>query len=245
MFKKLALDAEEMLRGQEIVLQSEHRSAAGVFASCMAHDANNVLSIISLRTEQLKLMIPDESESAQVLDKLGQSVEKLIAMMVKLKNAGSGNLGVPQNFDFKKTFEESVELINHHKSLFRTNLKIDIHEGKYDYIGFPVLFQQMIINLILNAAEAPRAETENKVLVHLKEEETQIQIIVDDNGRGISEEEKEKIFTAFYSTKKTGTGLGLFSVKACLDHHHGDIKITTSPLGGARFEVSVPKTISL
>lgn len=64
MFKKLALDAEEMLRNQEIILQSEHRSAAGVLASCMAHDANNVLSIISLRTEQLKLMVPDESESS-------------------------------------------------------------------------------------------------------------------------------------------------------------------------------------
>ena len=209
----------------------------------MAHDANNVLSVISLRTDQLKLMTPPESESALVLDKLSDSVDKLIAMMVKLKSAGSSNLGVPQKFNFKKTFEESIDLISNHKSLLMTDLKVTALDGNYEYVGYPILFQQMIINLILNAAEAPRKSSVNQIFVQLKEIDNHIEIIVEDNGTGVPEEDKEKIFTAFYSTKKSGTGLGLMSVKACLDQHYGEIKLSQSNHGGVRIETTLPRTI--
>ncbi len=241
--KKLSQDAEELLKSQEIILQTEHRGAAGIFASCLAHDANNILAVISLRTEQLKLMTDLSHESSVIIEKLKIAVEKLIAMMVKLKDSGSTNLGKPTHFDFKHMAEETLEMVSHHKSLMRTNLETSIPPGAYDYIGYPILFQQMLINLILNAAEAPRSVEEIIVKFSLKEEAQNFKIIIEDNGLGISEEDKEKIFSAFYSTKKTGSGLGLLSVRACLEQHSGEMNISKSSMGGAFFEINIPKSV--
>ena len=241
--KRLSHDAEELLQNQATILQTEHRCAAGVFASCMAHDANNVLAVISLRTEQLKLMVEPESEAMIVVNKLGTSIEKLIAMMTKLKDAGATNLGVPQKFDFKKMVEESIELVSHHKSLLQTKVELSLENADFDYVGYPILFQQMMINLILNAAEAPRTQPSNQIKISLHLVNQNINLNIEDNGTGITDRDKEKIFNAFYTTKKTGSGLGLLSVKACVDQHLGQITIRDSSLGGALFNISIPKSI--
>ena len=243
-FKKLSRDAEDLLKGQEALLLAEHKCAAGVFASCMAHDANNVLAVISLRAEQLKLLVEPESEAMPIVDKLGTSIDKLIGMMTKLKNSGSTNLGTPIPFDFKRMVNETMELVSHHKSLSNSEVEFVCNEDTIPYVGYSVLFQQMLINLILNAAEAPRSASTNRILITLNQDAHHITLNVEDNGTGISEFEKEKIFTAFYTTKKTGSGLGLLSVKACVDQHLGEMSITSSPsLGGALFRITLPKSV--
>ncbi len=70
-----------------------------------------------------------------------------------------------------------------------------------------------------------------------------IKFSIEDNGKGIPPEKYDQIFEPFYTTKSTGTGLGLISVKACLDEHRGELKLGKSSLGGLRFEMTFPSEI--
>jgi signal transduction histidine kinase len=63
---------------------------------------------------------------------------------------------------------------------------------------------------------------------------------VHDSGTGVPRDERKKIFSALYTTKSSGTGLGLLSVKACAKIHEGFVEVDDSPLGGACFRLCLP-----
>jgi two-component system, NtrC family, sensor kinase len=110
--------------------------------------------------------------------------------------------------------------------------------------GYPMLIHQIVMNLVLNAAEA--VEGRGKVLIQARKLEspsvlgpTEIQIEVHDSGPGIPMSAREKVFEAFYTTKPSGSGLGLMSAKSCAEMHGGEVAIDQSHLGGALFKVLV------
>lgn len=103
----------------------------------------------------------------------------------------------------------------------------------------PLQLQQILTNLLRNAIQAaPDGE------VHLSwyEGEGEVSFAVDDSGPGIPPDVRTHIYEPFYTTKPVGqgTGLGLAVVHGIVEQHGGRIEVGTSPLGGARFEVSLP-----
>ncbi|MEK7356062.1 MAG: ATP-binding protein, partial [Bdellovibrionota bacterium] len=104
--------------------------------------------------------------------------------------------------------------------------------------GYPVLIHQLVMNLILNAAEATQGI--GRILIELAETDRGVSIAVSDNGTGIDEAARETVFSAFYTSKPAGSGLGLTSVRSSVDIHGGEIEIGNSASGGARFLVRLP-----
>jgi signal transduction histidine kinase len=96
----------------------------------------------------------------------------------------------------------------------------------------------MIINLMLNAADA--TESKGKIEIRLSMQSNQICIEVHDNGPGISKENREGLFRPYHTTKPDGTGLGLTTVKTCAEIHGGSVQIDSSHLGGALFRIVLP-----
>jgi signal transduction histidine kinase len=111
-------------------------------------------------------------------------------------------------------------------------------EDRISIRGNATLFGRMLINLILNAAEATAGT--GRIEVRLRRERRQVHLEVHDNGRGVPAELRQAIFEPFYSTKPTGNGLGLLSVRAGALEHGGAVEVTESDLGGACFRVSIP-----
>lgn len=93
-------------------------------------------------------------------------------------------------------------------------------------------------NLIGNAGKY--ADSQVEVVLSIKEND--IELVVDDDGCGIQQAFRNKIFEEYYQVpgSKDGTGVGLYSVKRVINHYHGDIAVVSSPLGGARFIVRIP-----
>jgi len=128
----------------------------------------------------------------------------------------------------------------------RISLKLNGREvGEYEKNGQPVMFlgdigklRALMENLLGNA----RKYAASRIEVELTSSEGQLQLVVDDDGSGVAEPFRKKIFQEYYQVpgSKDGTGVGLYSVKRTIDHYQGSITVHSSPLGGARFVVTLP-----
>lgn len=98
---------------------------------------------------------------------------------------------------------------------------------------------QVLINLLLNAIDASPANSE--ISVTLRASDGVAEIIISDAGQGIATEDLERIFDPFYSTKSSGTGLGLAVVKSIVENHNGSINISSRPGSGTQVFVSFPR----
>jgi signal transduction histidine kinase len=102
---------------------------------------------------------------------------------------------------------------------------------------------QARLNLILNALHEVDAQGEIEVGTRMNESEDRLHIWVEDDGPGISSDQREKIFDPFYTTREKGTGLGLAIVHKIVENHSGDI-LVESPLPGkdrgCRFTITIP-----
>jgi signal transduction histidine kinase len=109
--------------------------------------------------------------------------------------------------------------------------------------GDDVLLRQAFINLLRNAVEAcQEARVPPSILVEGVRDEGQgmARVSVHDNGTGVANEARERIFRPFITTKKSGTGLGLALVQKIVVTHNGRVTVGVSPSGGACFQVSLP-----
>jgi len=97
----------------------------------------------------------------------------------------------------------------------------------------------MLLNLILNAADATHGR--GRIDVRLRRAEDMAILEVNDDGPGVPAERRGAIFDAFYSSKAHGTGLGLLTVKVTAEEHGGAVEVETSDLGGACFRVRLPR----
>ena len=103
------------------------------------------------------------------------------------------------------------------------------------------LLRQALVNLINNAAEACRdAQVEPQIAISIEPVGGEIEVRIDDNGPGVPTQDRERIFDPYVTGKHDGTGLGLAIVKKIVLDHGGRIAVHDSPLGGARFVVSLP-----
>lgn len=122
---------------------------------------------------------------------------------------------------------ETVTLINHvSKDLPVPNVDAD-------------QFRQVLVNLLQNAAEAVDPQT-GRVEVRASVDSGELTLRVIDNGKGMSEDVRARIFEPLYTTKLRGTGLGLAIVEGIIKRHHGRISVASVPNAGTTFTIVIP-----
>jgi signal transduction histidine kinase len=102
------------------------------------------------------------------------------------------------------------------------------------------LFKQALLNLLLNAEEAVAGCETKEIIVRTAPERHGARVEVIDTGRGIREEDREKIFNAFYSTHKGGTGLGLPTTRRIIEEHGGSLTVHSDRGCGTCFTIRLP-----
>jgi signal transduction histidine kinase len=102
------------------------------------------------------------------------------------------------------------------------------------------LVRQAIINLVTNALQAPERRGPVKVTVEAAADASCAIAVVDD-GRGVPRDQRDRIFTPFYSTRPSGTGLGLAVVRTCAEAHGGAVSVGDTAGGGATFTLRLPR----
>jgi len=100
--------------------------------------------------------------------------------------------------------------------------------------------QQAMLNLMFNSIDAMPSGGTLTIVTQLSPDSTSIEITVADTGEGIPEESADRVFTPFFTTRSTGTGLGLAVVAQVVSEHNGAINFTCRPGGGTVFRMTLP-----
>lgn len=241
-----AKQARELHRTEERWMEAERQAAPALLASCIGHDVANLLTVIRLNLERLKRADGLTATARESIAKLDQGTDRLMELVKRLRGATTGLFREqPVCFDFSKSVEETLSLMHTH--ICCENATIEFSPvGGVMLVGYPVLIHQLVMNLLINAAEA----TERRGRVRFTATSVEsggesraggISLVVEDDGPGIAPSLREKVMSAFFTTKQAGSGLGLSSVRSCVDIHHGTMSISDSAeLGGAKFSVTLP-----
>ncbi|MCC7014199.1 MAG: HAMP domain-containing histidine kinase [Planctomycetes bacterium] len=236
--RRMARDAEELRRRERALVTAEGRVFAGLMASSVAHDANNVLLTVLTEAEELAgNVLPGQREGAQ---RLSRAVERLIQLNRRLMSASHQGLARDrQPVDLLLAVRECVHDMRSNRHVRGCRVEV---RGAGDAIVManPMVVQQSLANLLLNAAQATSGQGTIEVRVEHRSDGVAVEI--HDDGPGVERERRAHLFDALETTKPDGNGLGLFSVRACAESFGGRMEIDESPLGGALFRIVVPES---
>jgi signal transduction histidine kinase len=234
--RRMARDADELVRREHALLASQGRVLAGVMAASIAHDANNLLTIALADLDEVGARTPPAGSAP--LAQLRTSIDRLIALNRRLRSAHDQD--APRELrtaDLARLVRDSVATVRLHASLLRCRV-VCRGEATLPTVTQPVLVHQIVTNLLINAGEA--AGVDGLVEVDVRRSGEHAIIEVQDSGPGVPAARRANLFDALESTKPHGAGLGLFSVRACALSLGGDATVGDSALGGACFRVRLP-----
>ena len=225
-------------RQRNLLIEGERRAVASMYAATLAHDLNNMLMGLAGLIEELKEHQQDLAYLARMRGAVEQALHSLTPLAKRIaSSARQFQPGDRTDVDLAATLGQIAELARRHPDVRFCTLRLG-EVAPAVLLLQRDLFEQAVLNLIVNAAQAtgPRGQIE----LGAKRYDRAIAVEVHDNGPGVPADKMESIFTAGYTTKPAGSGLGLLSVQAFAASCHARISVARSPLGGAVFQVVIP-----
>ncbi|MFZ5438386.1 MAG: sensor histidine kinase [Myxococcota bacterium] len=235
--RRLAEDLEREAKARETMLQLERHSLAGLFVSSIAHDANNVATVIGSMLYQLNESKTLDADDRAAVHDADEALQRLQRLFADLKALGRTDQLRTEERDLVAMSRQVVELLHGHSLVKHCRVRV-VADGPVSLPLIPALIEQTLINLIINAADATGGR--GTIEVHVKRDGADALLEVHDDGPGVPAEQEAALFKAFKTTKPHGTGLGLLSVKECAARHEGSVGYRRSPLSGACFFVRLP-----
>ncbi len=240
--------ALHLLAESEKVRASQERFASvGRLASGVAHEINNPLAYVKSNlayiTEELGLDAPDLVELRSVLEETRNGVGRIAHIVADLKAFSRDRVEPPEVLDVPALVDEAVRITSV-RLKDRVQVEVEGQAPLMEVVGLPGRVLQVLVNLLVNAGDAlDRPKGEGRVRVVCESSSEHYLVHVDDNGPGVPAALVEKIFEPFFTTKPVGngTGLGLAVSRSYLEQFQGSLQLGTSPLGGARFTVALPR----
>jgi PAS domain S-box-containing protein len=251
----IARDISERKEFEERLRQTQKLESLGVLAGGIAHDFNNLLTGILGNTSLAVESLPPSSPNRNLLSNVMQAAERAAGLTRQLlAYAGKGRF-VTEHLDLSEIVRETTNLIQ--ASIPRhVLLRLDLGQGLRPIEADAGQVQQVVMNLVINAAEAIE-HGNGMVIVSTYPQEVDenyrrsldnadlatgsyVVLEVHDNGCGMDEASIPKIFDPFYTTKFAGRGLGLAAVMGIVRGHKGALRVYSDPGEGTTFKVLLP-----
>src|SRR4051794_13397893 len=239
--------AEESLRESEANLAHVNRvSMMGELAASLSHEIAQPIASArnNARAAQnfLKMQPPDLGEIREALscvvgdaDRAGEIIDRIREQIKKAPPR-------KECFDLNVAINEVIVLARSVTLRNGVSVQTRLTEGLVSVLGDRVQLQQVLLNLILNAAEAMGAMEEGarELLISTEEGEAGAVVAVRDSGPGIDPEHLDRVFDAFYTTKPSGTGMGLAICRSIIHAHGGKLWAEANEPRGAVFQFTLP-----
>ena len=234
------VDLSELRRMEDEIARVRSLAALGEVAAVVAHEVRNPLSGIAGFAALLKRELGDNHANISYVDKIITGVEKLNRSVTSLLEYARELRHEPTSTELNSLLHETVDFfkVDLNARASRTIVNLELPDTPiHGYIDRENL-TGALINLLKNAEEAMPGG--GKINVTLAQHDECIAICISDQGVGIPEKIKDKIFTPFFTTRDGGTGLGLALVRKVIDAHRGAILVANNPDQGSTFTIELP-----
>ena len=236
---------EELKRLNEEVLELTHSRL--VFFTNISHELRTPLTLIADPVEMLLEDTGIKGKSRKLLKMVQRNalaLQQLVSNILDFRKIQNGKMELKlYRFDIVKTLTMWVgdfQLTAERKQI-RLHLDVDDLKGSHEMIADQEKISRIVFNLLSNALKYTPAGGE--IFVSLKDEGANLRLDVRDTGKGISQDEADKIFERFFQAKgaASGTGIGLALVKSFVELHHGEARVESEPGKGSDFIVVIPR----
>ena len=240
---------QQLKAAQKKLLQSDRLASLGQLSASVAHEINNPVSGVLNLSMLMQRMLKDDgvppNRIAEFRKYLGQvTIETARVGRIVSDLLAFSRRSKPQRAqaDLNRIVRTTLSLVEHKMKLSNVALEAVYCEDLPSVPCDPSQIQQVVLNLLLNAAEATQGKAERRVNVTTAKGADAVLLYIADNGEGIPPENLAKIFDPFFTTKSEGkgVGLGLAVSYGIIEAHGGDIEVRSTVGAGTTFTVSLP-----
>ena len=240
MVRHYKLDSDEQLLARERRVQADRIVAMQTLSAGLAHEVRNPLNAAKLQLELLGRRLRRNGSDPRLIEP-SELAQKEIERLTVLLNEFLAFARPPElhtsEHDVASIVRQVADLERVSAERRGAKLVLECPTHLIAQVDAPK-FHQVVLNLVRNAIEAVSAE--GHVTLELASNERSIQVRVQDDGPGIPDEVRTRIYEPFFSTKEGGTGLGMSIVHSLVTLHGGSIELDTSSRG-TRFRIEIPR----
>ncbi len=239
----IVADISENEQQKILTQQLENRALLGDFTAAVAHDLRNPINSIYTGVQLLGMKLPQDDPNQEIINRALADCTRLNNLLESLMASARPVDSKMEIIDLETYLRKIVDRWRPKLANLNVNPVFNIEEGLLKIKGDPRSLDRVFTNLISNALDAM---TEKGDMLAIKASmyrdiagQPFVDISISDNGPGIPEDVKEHLFSPYMTTRKKGTGLGLFLTKQIVTAHKGSISVNSFP-GGTVFTVRLP-----
>jgi PAS domain S-box-containing protein len=251
-----ARDTAELRRIQDQLRESQKLESVGRLAGGVAHDFNNILTVILSCGEALRRqLVAGRVAEPEDVEQINSAAERARDLTRKLLAFARRQVIAPEVLELNRLVEAARKMLSRLAGE-DVELVLDLEEGIWPVRLDPAQLDQILLNLVANARDALPQGGRVEIATRNVEldgsvrpwpgvpEGRYVRLMVADDGMGMSPEVRERIFDPFFTTKEIGrgTGLGLATVQGIVSQSGGWLRVDSEPGHGSRFEILFPRT---
>lgn len=232
---------QDQTRQREVELQlrqQEKLAAIGGLAAGIAHEIRNPLAGISGSVELLS-QTQANPEDQKLMKIILKEIDRLNNLVGEFLDYAKPDTPPTEKINLSAILVDCIENVKANK-VIRQDIQFDAHiEENIFVLGFDYKMKQVFLNILINAAQAMQNTSFPLLKVSLKKNLNKAHIAIVDNGSGMNEETKKRLFEPFHTTKPKGTGLGLAITHKILTSHHARVQVKSEPNQGTEFSIEI------
>jgi signal transduction histidine kinase len=247
LWEQLALAQSHLDEYRQKMAEVEPLALAGHLVAGLLHNLTSPLSCIKGEAELLRMIHPEVENLEKIQEQARRMTQIIRTVLKKVKKSQDRQV---EWLQLNTILEEEVLFLESHP-FFRHEIKKEwlLADDLPLFSGNTADFGQIFGNILRNAAEAMKHQSDRKMVLRTSHNESEIIVTIQDTGPGISREIRERVFQPFFSTKidevgisgSFGMGLGLYSCQQLVQQYGGSIELVSSPGQGATFSIHLPK----
>jgi PAS domain S-box-containing protein len=233
-------DKTERIKLEDQLVQSEKLTSIGLLAAGVAHEVNTPLAVISSYSQMLYKQLHQEEPKAKILDKIIKQSFRASEIVNSLLNFSRTNGTEFRLVELHDIIADTLSLLEHQFKTAKIRVRREFGSSALQIYGNPGKLQQVFLNLFINAKDAMPGGGD--LIIKTSSFDSAFQVEVVDTGVGIPEDQINKIYDPFFTTKELGrgTGLGLSVSYGIIQEHSGKILVDSKPGVGTRFVLELP-----
>ena len=245
-------DITERIELEKQLSQADKLSSIGLLAAGVAHEVNTPLAVISSYAQMLSKQLQGDEQKSNLLDKITRQTFRASEIVNNLLNFSRTNATEFTEVDLNRIIGDTLAMLEHQFKGTRVVVHDDLAEHLPMIQGNAGRLQQVFLNLFLNAKDAMPSGGTLRVAT---ENGDGVKVIISDTGSGIAQENINRIYDPFFTTKaapqdgqRRGTGLGLSVTYGIIQEHAGKIRVESVPDAGTTFYLEFPmlrKTVNV